>query len=197
MVIGILALQGCVEPHKKHLEALGAEVRLIRMPQDLIGIDGLILPGGESSTMLKLMKSFALWEPVKELSHKIPFWGICAGSILMAKAVENPKQDCLAVMDVAVKRNAYGRQLESFEAPIELNDLELDELASAVFIRAPKFSHWGADVKVCGQVKGEPVFLESGSHMVTAFHPELTESHWCHKIFLDKCRILHREVNIC
>lgn len=184
--IGILALQGCVEPHAEHLRRLGASVRYIRQSKDLPGIEGLILPGGESTTMLKLAQKFGLWEELQKLSEEIPFWGICAGAILMAKSVDNPAQASLGVIDIAVRRNAYGRQIDSFQQEIELTSGS--ESAPAVFIRAPKFLSWGSAVRVAGKVKGDPVFLESELHMVTAFHPELTTSSWCHERFLTRIR---------
>lgn len=180
--IGILALQGCVEPHARHLRQLGAEVVYVRLPKDLDGLAGLILPGGESTTMLKLAKQFDLWEPLKNLAKKIPFWGICAGSILMASKVENPAQESLAVMDLEVKRNAYGRQLESFQQELETSSGP----QAAVFIRAPKFVSWGAGVKIEGTLQGDAVFLGEGKHMVTAFHPELTDNSWFHEYFLER-----------
>ncbi len=185
-VIGILSLQGCVEPHAEHLKALGAEVRPIYKAADLIGIQGLILPGGESTTMLKLAQECGLWEPLRKSAEQIPFWGICAGSILMAKEVENPEQPSLGVMDLKVRRNAYGRQVDSFQQNIELTEGRED--SPAVFIRAPKFVSWGKTVQVAGTVNGEAVFLDDGRHMVTAFHPELTSSHWCHERFLKRTR---------
>lgn len=181
-MIGILALQGCVEPHAAHLQKMGVPFRLVRLPQDLEGLSGLILPGGESTTMIRLAKLFDLWQPLKSTSKEIPFWGICAGSILMAKTVENPGQESLGVMDITVRRNAYGRQLESAQEEVDLNGKK----ETAVFIRAPKFVEQGPQVKVAGTVSGEPVFLEEGRHMVTAFHPELADSHWCHEIFIQK-----------
>ncbi len=181
-IVGILSLQGCVDPHAEHLRKIGAEPRAVYKPADLSGIHGLILPGGESTTMLKLAKEWGLWEPMQEAAARIPFWGICAGSILMARKVENPEQPSLGVMDLVVRRNAYGRQVDSFQEKIEL--AEGSEDAPAVFIRAPKFLEWGPGVKVAGKVRGESVYLEEGRHMVTAFHPELTESSWCHARFL-------------
>jgi 5'-phosphate synthase pdxT subunit len=178
--IGILALQGAVEPHAQHLRKLGAEPVYVRLPHDLEGISGLILPGGESTTMLKLAKQFDLWEPLKERAAEIPYWGICAGSILMAKSVENPNQESLGVMDIAVKRNAYGRQLESFQQELQTDSGP----QAAVFIRAPKFTSLGRGVHVAGTLAGEAVFLEEGRHMVTAFHPELTDNSWFHQRFL-------------
>lgn len=180
--IGILALQGAVEPHAQHLRKLGAEVVYVRLPQDLQGISGLILPGGESTTMLKLAKQFDLWEPLRAKAQEIPFWGICAGSILMAKSVENPQQESLGVMDIAVRRNAYGRQLESFQQELQTESGP----QAAVFIRAPKFTGWGKSVRVAGTLNGDAVFLEEGKHMATAFHPELTDNGWFHRRFLAK-----------
>ena len=182
MVIGILALQGCVEPHAEHLRSLGISVRYVRLPSDLDGINGLILPGGESTTMLKLARVFGVWEKLLPLSMQIPFWGICAGSILMATQVENPEQESLGVMDLTVRRNAYGRQLESFQGNVDTDTGP----EAAVFIRAPKFTKFGSTVKVAGRVNGEAVFLEEGRHRVTAFHPEMTDSNWCHQRFLAK-----------
>ena len=183
MVIGILALQGCIEPHVRHLKKLGAEVRLVRLATDFNGIRGLILPGGESTTMIRLAQSFGLWDSLKNQAEHIPYWGICAGSILMASEVENPSQDSLGVMDLKVRRNAYGRQLESFQQDLLLNSGKKEQ---AVFIRAPKFVSWGTNTKVLASLKDEAVFLEEGKHMVSAFHPELTDSSWCHEFFLAK-----------
>jgi pyridoxal 5'-phosphate synthase pdxT subunit len=179
--VGILSLQGCVEPHAVHLRQLGVNVRYVRQARDLEGIGGLILPGGESTTMLKLARQFELWDKLQALSAAIPFWGVCAGSILMAREVENPSQESLGIMDIQVRRNAYGRQIDSFQQDIELGGGRMEQ---AVFIRAPKFVSWGAGVQVSGRVAGEAVFLEEGRHMVTAFHPELSPSLWFHEHFL-------------
>lgn len=181
-MVGILALQGAYVAHAGHLEKLGAEPRFIYKPQNLAGISGLILPGGESTTMLKLAHELGLWTELQALAPKIPFWGICAGSILMAREVENPAQPSLGVMDIRVRRNAYGRQLESFQGSVRVEGRD----EPAVFIRAPKFVSWGAGVRPMGVVNGEVAYLEEGHHMVTAFHPELTESSWCHERFLRK-----------
>lgn len=185
-MIGILALQGCVDPHKKHLERLGAAWKELRLPRDLENVRGIILPGGESTTMLKLLKQAELWGPLQAKAKEIPFWGICAGAILMAKTVENPAQESLQVMSVNVKRNAYGRQRESFSCQFSLSGS--DAKAEAVFIRAPKFLSWGSEVKARAEVRGDTVFLDDGRHMITAFHPELTDNSWCHEIFLGRTR---------
>jgi 5'-phosphate synthase pdxT subunit len=181
--VGILSLQGCIDPHANHLRALGAEVVFVRNPSDLDGIEGLILPGGESTTMIHVAKTFGLWEPLRAASERMPFWGICAGSILMARKVENPEQESLGVMDIHVRRNAYGRQLESFQATVSLS---AGGNEPAVFIRAPKFVSWGSGVKVAGKIGDEISFLDDGMHLVTAFHPELTDSGWFHKLFLSR-----------
>jgi pyridoxal 5'-phosphate synthase pdxT subunit len=181
--VGILNLQGCVDPHADHLRSLGVDVRFVTAPRDLERLHGLILPGGESTTMLKLAKEVTgLWEPLRSKAKEIPFWGVCAGSILMASEVENPAQDCLGIMNLCVRRNAYGSQIHSFQDKIAL--AHGVENSPAVFIRAPKFVSWGPEVQVAGTVNSEAVYLEEGKHMVTAFHPELTNSAWCHARFL-------------
>lgn len=180
--IGILALQGCIEPHAKHLEKLGVPYAFVKTKEDLSSVDGLILPGGESTTMIRVAMAFSLWDDLAKRAEAIPYWGICAGSILMAKEVQNPAQISLNTMDLVVKRNAYGRQLDSFQGVVEMEKGN----GEAVFIRAPKFVSWGKGVKVSGKVQGEAVFLEEGRHMVTAFHPELTENSFFHQHFLEK-----------
>jgi 5'-phosphate synthase pdxT subunit len=185
-MIGILALQGCLDPHAKHLASLGAKSLLVKTNSDLALAKGLILPGGESTTMIKLAKAYGLWDRLQQRAAEIPYWGVCAGSILMAKAVENPAQESLGVMDVVVRRNAYGRQLDSFQASVDLGS----QSEPAVFIRAPKFVSWGPGVAVKGFVAGEPAFLDDGRHMITAFHPELTESPWFHELFLARVKAI-------
>lgn len=187
-MIGILALQGCVEPHEAHLEKLGIPHKRVRLPKDLQGIGGLILPGGESTTMLHLLRVFDMVEAVQKRAKEIPYWGICAGSILMARELvgksRGPNQISLNIMDIIVERNAYGRQMESFTDGVELGDGSREE---ATFIRAPKFSAWGKNVRVAGNYGKEAVFLEEGQHMVTAFHPELSQNLFFHRYFAKKC----------
>lgn len=188
-IVGVLALQGCVEPHLKHFAKIGVSTREVRLPADLDGLSGLVLPGGESTTILKLAQQFGLWDLLKQKAQEIPFWGVCAGAILMAKTVENPEQPSLAVMDLTVVRNAYGRQLQSFNGALEeVGDERLKVGSPATFIRAPEFKSWGDGVKVLGKVGGKAVFLRQGRHMVTAFHPELSESSWCHEFFVDAAK---------
>lgn len=178
--IGVLALQGCVEPHRKHIEALGAELVEVRRAQDFKDISGLILPGGESTTMLKLIEHFQIWDVLIEYAEKIPYWGICAGSILMALRVSNPKQKSLGLMHLDVERNSYGRQVDSFEEKINSYPVS--------FIRAPLLKKLGKACQVKASTKGNPVWVTEGKHMVTTFHPELslkTPSPF-HKYFADQ-----------
>jgi len=183
-VIGVLALQGAVRPHFKHLEALGVTPREVRLPADFDGISGLILPGGESTTLLRLIALFKLEEPLRRSAAAIPFWGICAGSILMASAVSNPAQYSFELMDFGVRRNAYGRQNESFNHV--LNTAHGEGLVS--FIRAPQITSVRDAVRTLATHGDRPVWLEQGRHMVTTFHTELSENtpSFVHRYFLDK-----------
>lgn len=165
-VIGILALQGAVQPHKAHIEAAGAEFRAVKTAEDFAGVNAFILPGGESTTMLKLIDAFDLWEPLKQEFKKKPVWGICAGSILIAEHVTNPAQKSFGLIPMTVQRNAYGRQLESHHGAV------CDYNVS--FIRAPVMEKLGSDVKVKAQHEGTPVWVQYGQYMATTFHPELT-----------------------
>ncbi len=165
MRVGILAVQGCVEPHRKHVEALGAQLVEVRRSEDFESIDALILPGGESTTMLKLIEHFGIWDDLLKASKVIPFWGICAGSILMAKKVSDPAQKSLGIMDIDIQRNGYGRQLDS--AQVKLNNYEV------AFIRAPIVSRSGEECDVLARYKGDPVWIQEGMHMISTFHAEL------------------------
>lgn len=165
-VIGVLALQGAVEPHKKHLDAAGAEFRAVKTPEQFEEVDGFILPGGESTTMLKLIEAFDLWADLKKQFAKKPVWGICAGSILIAENVTNPAQKSFGLIPMTVERNAYGRQLQSSHANINGYDISL--------IRAPVITEVGKGVEVKATHEGKPVWVEKGQYMATTFHPELT-----------------------
>jgi len=164
-VVGILALQGAITPHFPHLRALGAEVREVRCPQALIGCDGLILPGGESSTMLRLIGTFGLREPLAEAFQRIPVWGICAGCILLAREVRHPAQWSFGCLDIEVERNAYGSQVQSHE----------DVIADypVAFIRAPVICGVGPSVEVFATHRGTPAWVRQGRIMATTFHTEL------------------------
>jgi pyridoxal 5'-phosphate synthase pdxT subunit len=180
MKIGVLALQGDFEAHRKRLEELGAEVVLVKKPAQLDGIDGLVIPGGESSAFLKLLGEDGL-EKLKRFSRLKPTFGTCAGAILLANEVENPKQAGLGALDIRIRRNAYGRQVDSSirqgrfgAAPIEM-----------VFIRAPKIERIGPDVEVLATQGADPVVVRQGRVMAATFHPELSPDRRVHQAFLD------------
>jgi len=182
--IGVLALQGDFEAHARALTRAGAEPVEVRSADQLRGLYGLILPGGESSTMLKLLEEEKLLEPLREFGSQRPIFGTCAGAILLANEVSNPIQKSLGLMDIGVERNAYGRQLDS--RITRLNPEGLDGDLEAVFIRAPIIRRVGGDVKVLARYQGDPVLVEQGRHMVATFHPELTDDSRIHGLFLKK-----------
>ncbi len=188
--VGILALQGDFEAHAKALERAGAEPVLVRTAEDLKSIDGLVIPGGESTTMLKLVNFMELREPLMEFAREKPVFGTCAGAILLAKEVRNPEQESFGIIDMTVERNAYGRQVDSRVASIHPGP-DFEKRAGrgemeAVFIRAPIIRRSGAEVKVLAQYEGDPVLVEQGRHLVATFHPELTQDPRVHKLFLSK-----------
>lgn len=165
-IIGCLALQGCVERHRPHVEAAGAEFRAVKTPAHFAEVDGFILPGGESTTMLKLIERFELWDILAAQFAAKPVWGICAGSILMAQKVENPAQKSFGVLPMTVIRNGYGRQLESHNADINGYEVSL--------IRAPVIKDIRGEVEILAEHEGDPVWIRVGKDMATTFHPELT-----------------------
>jgi len=186
--VGILALQGAVEPHARILERVGAEVVRVRKPNELLGLSGMILPGGESTAMIHLLKLNHLWEPLKNFVVAKPVWGVCAGAILLAKEVTHPKQESLQATDVTVARNAFGRQNESFTAQLEIGPAWTGaESMEGVFIRAPRFTRVGPEVSVLFKHQGEAVMVEEGKRLASTFHPELTESLAIHHYFITKC----------
>lgn len=182
--VGVLALQGDFESHQKALERLGARAVQVRTPGELAAVSGLIIPGGESTTMLRLLHTSGLFDALKEFARVKPIFGTCAGSILLASEVSNPQQESLGVVDIEVLRNGYGRQLDSCitQIPTDLGGPALE----AVFIRAPIIQKVGSDVKVLARYKGDPVLAEQGKHMVATFHPELTNDPRVHEHFLAK-----------
>jgi 5'-phosphate synthase pdxT subunit len=182
--IGILALQGDFEAHGRALARAGAEPVEVRSAQDLQKVGGLVIPGGESTTMWKLLEQENLLEPLREFGGRRPIFGTCAGAILLATDVSNPPQPSLGLMDIGVERNAYGRQLESRIATLQPEGLEGD--LEAVFIRAPIIRRVGGDVKVLATYRGHPVLVEQGRHLVATFHPELTNDARVHLMFLSK-----------
>ena len=184
--IGVLALQGDFEAHRKALEqAAGAnpvKVIEVRTAAQLDICDGLILPGGESTTMLKLLDEEKLFDPVLRFGGRRSIYGTCAGAILLAREVSHPAQASLGLMDIAVERNAYGRQVDSHIARLRYEDREME----AVFIRAPVIRRAGPEVRVVATHRGDPVWVEQGQHMVTTFHPELAADRSVHRRFLEK-----------
>jgi pyridoxal 5'-phosphate synthase pdxT subunit len=180
-VIGVLALQGDVREHLRALEAADAQARPIRRPEELEGIDGLVIPGGESTTMSKLAIEFGIFEPVRDLvAGGMPAYGSCAGMIMLATEVLDgrPDQRAFGGIDMTVRRNAFGRQVDSFEAPVEIDGIDGGAF-HAVFIRAPWVERVGEGVEVLGRVvegpaAGRIVAVRQGNLLATAFHPELT-----------------------
>jgi 5'-phosphate synthase pdxT subunit len=186
MKVGVLGLQGAVQPHAEALTALGAHPVEVRAPEHLAGIDALVLPGGESTTMSLLLESSGLFDPVAaRLADGMPALGTCAGMILLASEVIDgrPDQRSFGVVDTTVRRNAFGRQIDSFEA-----DLSIDGLVGgdfhAVFIRAPVVERVGDNVDVLASVDGRPVLCRQGPVVVAAFHPELSGDLRLHELFL-------------
>lgn len=183
MKVGILAVQGDFEAHGKMLERLGVEHRFVLRPQDLAEVDGLILPGGESSTMLKFLEQEGLRSAIEEFAARGgAVFGTCAGVILLAKEVRNPAQESLGLADLGVVRNAYGRQLASHVALAPSNLRE--EPLEMVFIRAPVVERVGAGVEVLAEYQGQPVLLREGRVLAATFHPELTEDTAVHQAFV-------------
>jgi len=186
--IGVLALQGDFLEHIQVLRALGAEAVEVRLPRDLEGLQGLIIPGGESTTIARLMDAFGLREPVRRLAQEgLPLWGTCAGLILMARRLREDRPTPLGLMDVVVARNAFGRQVDSFEMDLEVKGLEGGPFR-AVFIRAPVILEVGSGVEVLAHLPdGTPVAVRQGHLLGTAFHPELTDDLRFHRLFLGLC----------
>jgi pyridoxal 5'-phosphate synthase pdxT subunit len=188
--VGVLALQGDFAAHAAALARAGAEAVLIREADQLREIDGLVIPGGESTTMLKLLHYDNLLEPVAEFARRKPVFGTCAGAILLASEVCHPGQESLGAMDIAVERNAYGRQLESRVAELEpepeFTRRTTPGKLEAVFIRAPIIRRTGPETKVLVRYHGDPVLVEQSRAMVATFHPELTADPRVHKLFLEK-----------
>jgi 5'-phosphate synthase pdxT subunit len=180
--VGVLALQGDFEAHQRALQRAGAEAVQVRTTDDLAGLQGLVIPGGESTTMLRLLHAANLMQPLKEFGETRPIYGSCAGAILLATDVINPSQESLKLIDIGVQRNGYGRQLDSRVVRIPTDAGEME----AVFIRAPIILRVGKEAKVLATYNGDPVLVEQGRHLVSTFHPELTDDTRVHEMFLDK-----------
>lgn len=181
--IGVLALQGAVREHVKSIEACGAEAVPVKWAKDLEGLDALILPGGESTTMRRLIDRYGLMEPLREFAKTgKPMFGTCAGLILLAREVAGYAEPHLGVMDVVVERNSFGRQVDSFEADLAVKGL--DAPFNAVFIRAPHIVSAGPSAEVLCAHGGKIVMARSGSFLGCSFHPELTEDHRITEYFI-------------
>jgi len=189
MKIGVLSLQGGVVEHINHIRKLGCKAKEVKKLEDLKGIDGLILPGGESTTIGKILRDRSMINPLREMILSgLPVWGTCAGMILLAKEIEDEEQAHISVMDIKVRRNAYGRQIDSFETTATIEEVSLNPIP-LVFIRAPYIISCGDDVKIIHKVNGNIVTARQNNILVTSFHPELTENTEFHKYFLSMCII--------
>jgi 5'-phosphate synthase pdxT subunit len=184
--IGVLALQGAYQAHAQTLRKLGVTAKLVRLPADLEGIDGLIMPGGESTTMLKFLEQRGFFEVLKDFVHKTPTFGTCAGVILLATDVTNPTQKSLGALDVTVERNSYGRQIDStiLQADSKLPGGPLE----MVFIRAPRITRTGKEVETLATRENDAVLVREGHLLAATFHPELGHDPRVHQLFLDLVR---------
>ncbi len=184
--VGVFALQGDVREHLATLTALGADAIPVRRPEELARCDGLVLPGGESTTMRRLIDAYGLREPIAALARRgAPMLGTCAGMILLADRILDGAsgQETIGGIDMTVRRNAFGRQVDSFEADLDLKGL--DRPVHAVFIRAPWVEQVGAEVEVLAEAEGHPVAVRQGHLMATSFHPEVADDGRIHRLFLD------------
>lgn len=182
LTVGVLAIQGDYEAHKAVLERLGAEVALVRKAEQLDAVDAIVIPGGESSTFLNFLAEHGFLEKLRDFVTTKPTFGTCAGAILLAKEVENPPQQSLGALDIRIRRNAYGRQVDSSirEERTKLGEKPLE----MVFIRAPKITATGKDVEVLASKDGDPVLVRQGKIMAATFHPELSNDTRVHEEFL-------------
>lgn len=184
MKIGVLALQGAVREHVQAIQACGAEAVVVKKAADLAELDGLVLPGGESTAMRRLIDRAELLEPLKQFAEaEKPMFGTCAGLVLLAKEIEGQEAAHLGVMDIVVARNSFGRQVDSFEADLDI--VGIDAPFPAVFIRAPHIVRAGEGVEVLCEYEGRIVLARSGPFLGCSFHPELTGNHRLMQLFLD------------
>jgi len=186
-LVGVLALQGAFVAHERALAIAGATTRQVRQPADLEGLDGLVMPGGESTTMSRLLTTSGLYDEIKALlSDGLPVFGTCAGMILLATEVTDgrPDQQSFAVIDIGVRRNGYGRQVDSFEADLAVTGL--DAPFHAIFIRAPVVTRVGDGATVLASHDGSPVLVQQGPVFVSSFHPELSRDARLHQRFLQE-----------
>ena len=187
LCVGVLALQGAFREHVAAVTRLGATAREVRQLKDIDGIDALIIPGGESTTMGKLLNEWNMLEPLRQrILDGMPVYGSCAGLILLCREIENSDQPRLGVLDATVRRNAFGRQVDSFETDLNIPEVGADPIP-AVFIRAPVITGVGAGVTVLAEVKGQAVAVRQNNILATSFHPELTPDTRMHSYFLSFC----------
>ena len=182
--IGVLALQGDFAAHDRMLRSLGVAATEVRLPRQLDGLDGLVLPGGESTTLLNLMQDGSWFDELRALHDRGGAWlATCAGAILLSREVRSPVQPSLGLLDAVIERNGYGRQLDSFEAKVEVAGL--GRPFEALFIRAPRFVSLGPAVQVLARVDADPVLVRQGMMLAGTFHPELTGDTRLHRLFLE------------
>lgn len=188
--VGVLALQGDFDAHERVLARTGAEAVEVRTAADLEKVHGLVIPGGESTTMLKLLREENLFGSVCRFGERRPVFGTCAGAILLAREVTRPEQESLRLMDIAVERNAYGRQLDSHVARISPEEEFVRRMGDGdletVFIRAPIIRRVGDEVRVLARHRGDPVLVDQGLYLAATFHPELSSDDRVHRLFLAK-----------
>lgn len=185
VLVGVLALQGAFAKHIAMVESLFAKAIEVRTVADLVQCSGLIIPGGESTTMRKQLHFSGLWDPLRAFAAERPLFGTCAGLILMARHIAQSNESCLGLLDITVERNAFGRQIDSFSTrlPIELEGTP-SKSCEAFFIRAPSIVTCGPEVEVLASYNGKPVLVCQGKHLGAAFHPELTQDPTIHRHFL-------------
>ncbi len=185
--IGVLALQGDYEAHLEKLGQIGAKAREVRTAEDLAAVDALVIPGGESTTMLRILRRENLWDALARFGAAKPIFGTCAGAILMASEVSGPVQESFGFLDISIVRNAYGRQLDSRVVTLEPEAAAkplLGDSVEAVFIRAPVISRTGGEVETLARYNGDPVLVRRGKHLAATFHPELTGDIHVHEYFV-------------
>ncbi len=184
--VGILALQGAFSKHKEKCDWLGVESTYVRSPEELQQCSHLIIPGGESTTILKLIDTFGFKEELKKFGREKYIWGTCAGMIILANRVDDPRINHLGLIDIYVQRNAYGRQIDSFITEENLTFIDGKEKFKFIFIRAPKLLEYGSSVTPLGSVNGNVVIARNEHILVSSFHPELTSDLRIHSYFINK-----------
>lgn len=194
MRIGVLGFQGAIIEHQRHIATLGHKPVVVRYPEQLKELDGIILPGGESTTMGKLLVRTGMMEPLRAvIATGLPVWGTCAGMILLAKEIENDPARYLALMDITVRRNAYGRQIDSFDTSVNIPEVSPEEIP-LVFIRAPYITEVGEGGQELCRLDGHVVAAREGNMLVTSFHPELTDNDAFHWYFAAMCAARRKQL---